>query len=129
MRGRLDRLARLPAQYFSALLAKVTLAATYDGKALVDLGRGNPEAGPPAHVVEALTRAAERPEVHGCSPFPGLTELRIALADQAAPPTALSSTPDHEVAILRAWPAGELGSSSVARRSSSGSCSPIKKHK
>ena len=31
------------------------------GRRVVDLGRGNPEVGPPAHVVEALTEAAARP--------------------------------------------------------------------
>jgi aspartate/methionine/tyrosine aminotransferase len=49
-----DRIERLPEQYFTALLARVAAAAAEDGEPLVDLGRGNPEVGPPPHVVEAL---------------------------------------------------------------------------
>jgi L-glutamine---4-(methylsulfanyl)-2-oxobutanoate aminotransferase len=50
VRGRPRRLDRLPEQYFSALLARVAAAAARDGEPLVDLGRGNPDIGPPAHV-------------------------------------------------------------------------------
>ena len=48
-----------------ALLARVAAAAQEDGEPLVDLGRGNPETGPPPHVVETLSAAAVRPEAHG----------------------------------------------------------------
>jgi aminotransferase len=63
---------RLPEQYFMALLARVSAAAALDGEPLVDLGRGNPEVGPPPHVIDALQRAADRPEAHGYAPFSGL---------------------------------------------------------
>ena len=53
MRSAPRRIERLPEQYFTALLARVAAAAAADGEPLVDLGRGNPEVGPPAHVVEA----------------------------------------------------------------------------
>src|SRR5438876_979999 len=82
MRARPDRLERLPEQYFGALLGSVVSAAAADGKPLVDLGRGNPETGPPGHVVDAFTQAAERSDVHGYSPFRGLPELRAALTDR-----------------------------------------------
>src|SRR5437773_903765 len=51
MRPRPKRLERLPEQYFGALLARVTAAAALDGEPIVDLGRGNPETGPPQTVV------------------------------------------------------------------------------
>ena len=61
MRQRPQRLARLPQQYFVGLLGRVTAAAAAGGGApLVDLGRGNPETGPPPHVVEALREAGSR---------------------------------------------------------------------
>src|SRR5881394_2076097 len=82
MRLRPSRIERLPEQFFGALLARVSEAAVEGGETLIDLGRGNPETGPPEHVVEALTRAAARPDVHGYSPFRGLPELREALADR-----------------------------------------------
>src|SRR5919197_718505 len=82
MRGRPERLERLPDQYFGVLLGRVSAAAALECEPLIDLGRGNPETGPPAHVIEALTRSAERPDVHGYSPFRGLPELRSALAER-----------------------------------------------
>ncbi len=52
MRPRPTRLERLPEQYFTRLLARVSAAAAADGEPLVDLGRGNPDIPPPAHVVD-----------------------------------------------------------------------------
>ena len=52
------RIERLPEQYFTALLARVAAVSAEDGEPLVDLGRGNPEVGPPSHVVQALAHAA-----------------------------------------------------------------------
>ncbi|HEU4942078.1 MAG TPA: hypothetical protein VFT18_02355, partial [Gaiellaceae bacterium] len=75
MRPRPARLERLPQQYFAALLARVAEAAREGGEPLIDLGRGNPEAGPPAHVVERLAESARRDGVHGYPPFRGLPEL------------------------------------------------------
>ena len=65
MRGRPARIERLPQQYFGGLLARVTEHAGLDGEPLVDLGRGNPETGPPAHVVAALDEAAGLEIAHG----------------------------------------------------------------
>jgi aminotransferase len=94
------RLEKLPQQYFGALLATVARHAGSEGEPLVDLGRGNPETGPPSHVIEALTRAAQRPDVHGYSPFRGLPELRIALAERYLANYGVSLDPDSEVAIV-----------------------------
>src|SRR5919199_409039 len=60
-----DRLARLPEQYFVALRRLVEAAAGAAGDPLVDLSRGNPEVGPPPHVVDALCTAAHRRIAHG----------------------------------------------------------------
>ena len=64
MRPRPNRLDRLPEQYFGALLTRVTAAAALDGDPIVDLGRGNPETGPPQHVVDM-----HRPETWGYVQF------------------------------------------------------------
>ena len=82
MRPRPNRLDRLPEQYFGALLARVTAAAALAGEAIVDLGRGNPETGPPQHVIDTLAEAANRPTAHGYAPFRGLPELRAAIAQR-----------------------------------------------
>ena len=100
MGGRPARLERLPQQYFGALLARVAAQAALEGKPLIDLGRGNPETGPPAHLVEALSRSAERPDVHGYSPFRGLPELRAAIADRYREVYGIELDPDSEVAVV-----------------------------
>jgi L-glutamine---4-(methylsulfanyl)-2-oxobutanoate aminotransferase len=100
VRVRPARLERLPEQYFGVLLATVARHAAFEGEPLVDLGRGNPETGPPPHVVEALTRAAERPDVHGYSPFRGLPELRAALAERYRTHYGVSLDPDSELAVV-----------------------------
>jgi aminotransferase len=100
MRGRAERVERLPEQYFGTLLARVAAAARADGEPLIDLGRGNPETGPPTHVVEALTQSAERPDVHGYSPFRGLPELRRVLAERYRTHYGVQLDPDTEVAVV-----------------------------
>jgi aminotransferase len=95
-----ERIGRLPEQYFTALLARVAAAAAQGGEPLVDLGRGNPEVGPPAHVVHALTECAERHDVHGYAPFAGLPALKGAIARRYGELYDVHLDPAREVAIL-----------------------------
>jgi aminotransferase len=94
------RIRRLPDQYFTALLSRVAAAAARDGEPLIDLGRGNPEVGPPAHVVQALSDSAARADVHGYAPFSGLVELKEAIARRYADVYGVHVDPDREVAVL-----------------------------
>lgn len=94
------RLARLPEQYFTALLARVAAASAADGEPLVDLGRGNPDAGPPPHVAAALDEWARRPDVHGYAPFAGLPELKEAIAARYRDVYGVAVDPATEVAVL-----------------------------
>src|SRR3954449_1621017 len=100
MRAPPERLERLPEQYFSALLARVAAAAAREGEPLVDLGRGNPDVGPPPHVAEALDRAARRPDTHGYAPFAGLTALKEAIAERYRTVYGIEVDPAREVAVL-----------------------------
>jgi L-glutamine---4-(methylsulfanyl)-2-oxobutanoate aminotransferase len=100
MREPPQRLERLPEQYFGALLRAVSRQAAVKGLPLIDLGRGNPETGPPLHVVEALTRAAARHDVHGYSPFRGLPELRLALSGRYRDVYGVEVDPDNEIAMV-----------------------------
>src|SRR5437763_4494866 len=100
MRQRPERIERLPEQYFMALLARVSAAAAIEGEPLVDLGRGNPEVGPPQHVIEALERGAKRPEAHGYAPFAGLPELKEAIAARYRDVYGVELDPAHEVAVV-----------------------------
>jgi L-glutamine---4-(methylsulfanyl)-2-oxobutanoate aminotransferase len=91
-----ERLRRLPPQYFATLLGRVSEA----GADVVDLGRGNPEVGPPPHVVDALESAAGRPTAHGYAPFRGLPELKEAIAERYGTVYGVELDPGREVAVL-----------------------------
>jgi aminotransferase len=95
VRQRPNRLERLPEQYFGALLARVAAAGE-----VVDLGRGNPETGPPQHVIDTLAEAANRPTAHGYPPFRGLPELRAAIAERYRAVYGVQLDPDLEVAVV-----------------------------
>jgi aminotransferase len=100
VRPRPQRLERLPAQYFTGLLARVAATAAQDGAPVIDLGRGNPDVPPPAHVVEALARAAARSDTHGYAPFAGLPALKEAIAARYGDVYGVDVDPAREVAVL-----------------------------
>jgi aminotransferase len=98
--ARPQRLDRLPQQYFVQLLGRVAEAAAAAGPPLVDLGRGNPDIGPPAHVVEALVDAARSADAHGYSSIRGLRRCRQAVADRYAREYGVELDPEAEIAIV-----------------------------
>ena len=100
MRKRPERLDRLPEQYFTSLLARVAAAAAEGGEPLIDLGRGNPEIGPPEHVVRALKECAERHDVHGYAPFSGVPALKEAIATRYGEVYGVHLDAAREVAVL-----------------------------
>jgi aminotransferase len=100
VRPRPQRLERLPRQYFADLLRRVAEAAALEGEPLVDLGRGNPEVGPPPHVIEKLGESARDDRAHGYPPFRGLPELRRAIAERYATLYGVELDPDREVSIV-----------------------------
>src|SRR3954451_2311751 len=93
------RIERLPEQYFGALLASVSRRAKVGGNP-IDLGRGNPETGPPRHVLAALNASVRGKEAHGYSPFRGLPELRVALTNRYREIYVVELNPDSEVAVV-----------------------------
>ena len=95
-----DRLERLPQQYFTALLARVAAEAARDREPLVNFGRGNPEVGPPPHVIEAAQRAADDERSHGYPPFRGLPELREGIAARYRDVYGVELDPEREVAVV-----------------------------
>ena len=100
MREQPERIKRLPDQYFTALLARVAAASAQEGEPLVDLGRGNPEVGPPEHVIGALAESAARPDVHGYAPFSGLPALKEAIAARYAEIYGVHLDSAREIAVL-----------------------------
>jgi L-glutamine---4-(methylsulfanyl)-2-oxobutanoate aminotransferase len=95
-----DRLTRLPEQYFVALRGLVEAAARLPGMPFVDLGRGNPDVGPPQHVVDALCSAATRPAAHGYAHPLGLPALKEALAERYRSLYGVELDPEREVAVV-----------------------------
>jgi aminotransferase len=100
VRPRPDRLQRLPEQYFVALLGRVAAAAAEEGPPLVDLGRGNPETGPPPHVIEALRASVLEPGVHGYAPIRGLARTKEAIAARYRDVYGVDLDPQTEVALI-----------------------------
>jgi aminotransferase len=82
------------------LLASVEAAASQEGAAVVDLGRGNPDVGPPPHVVEALRSAALDPAVHGYSRIRGLHRAKEAIAARYRDVYGVELDPEREVAVV-----------------------------
>jgi aminotransferase len=100
VRPRPDRLQRLPQQYFVALLGRVAAAAAQEGPPLVDLGRGNPETGPPPHVIEALRSSALKSDVHGYAPIRGLPRTKEAIAARYRDVYGVELDPQAEIALI-----------------------------
>jgi aminotransferase len=100
VRPRPDRLERLPDQYFVALLGRVAAAAAQAGPPLVDLGRGNPEVGPPPHVIEALRASALEPDVHGYPRIRGLSRTLEAIAERYRDVYGADVDPETQVALI-----------------------------
>jgi L-glutamine---4-(methylsulfanyl)-2-oxobutanoate aminotransferase len=100
VRPRPDRIERLPEQYFARLLRRVAAAAAEEGDEVVDLGRGNPDIGPPQHVIDALSRAANDQSAHGYPPFRGIPELKEAVAARYRDVYGVEFDPEREVAVV-----------------------------
>ncbi|HEY5295098.1 MAG TPA: aminotransferase class I/II-fold pyridoxal phosphate-dependent enzyme [Gaiellaceae bacterium] len=113
MRPRPRRLQQLPEQYFVALLARVAAAAAQDGEPLVDLGRGNPETGPPPHVIEAIRQAVLDPKAHSYAPIRGLRRTRQAIAARYGQLYGVELDPETEVAVIPGTKTGIVELASV----------------
>jgi aminotransferase len=83
-----------------ALLGRVAEAAALAGPPLVDLGRGNPEVGPPPHVIEALRASALDPSVHGYAPIRGFARTKEAIAARYRDVYGVELDPEREVALI-----------------------------
>ncbi|MBD2845099.1 pyridoxal phosphate-dependent aminotransferase [Paenibacillus sp. IB182496] len=94
-----DRMNRLPAQFFAALVAKAGAEAA-KGRDIIHLGQGNPDRPSPPHVVAALQQAAADPQHHRYPPFRGHAFLKEAVAARYAEDYGVRLDPQTEVAIL-----------------------------
>ena len=94
-----QRLRQLPPYLFAEIdRAKRRLRA--EGKDLIDLGVGDPDRPTPAHIVEALYRAAQDPSNHNYALDFGMTELREAIAGWYQDRFGVELDPETEVLPL-----------------------------
>ena len=69
------RIRRLPPYVFAEVNA-MKAAARARGEDVVDLGMGNPDSAPPAHVIAKLAEVAAKPSAHRYSASRGIAGLR-----------------------------------------------------
>jgi alanine-synthesizing transaminase len=92
------RIRRLPPYVFAEVNA-MKAAARARGVDVVDLGMGNPDGAPPAHVVEKLAEVARNPRAHGYSASKGIAGLRKAQAGYYARRFGVELDPQSEVIV------------------------------
>src|SRR3546814_8037223 len=66
---------------------------------IIDLGMGNPDLPPPAHVIEKLCEVAMKPDAHGYSQSKGIPGLRRAQANYYGRRFNVELDPESEVVV------------------------------
>jgi alanine-synthesizing transaminase len=92
------RLKRLP-PYVIAEVNAMRAAARSAGEDIIDLGMGNPDLPPPAHVIEKLCEVAQKPDSHGYSASKGIPGLRKAQANYYGRRFGVDIDPENEVVV------------------------------
>lgn len=92
------RIRRLPPYVFAEVNA-LKAAARARGEDIVDLGMGNPDSPPPAHVIAKLAEVAAKPDAHGYSASKGIIGLRKAQAAYYARRFGVDVDPETEVVV------------------------------
>jgi alanine-synthesizing transaminase len=92
------RIRRLPPYVFAEVNA-LKAAARAEGRDIVDLGMGNPDGAPPAHVIDKLAEVARDPRAHRYSASRGIAGLRKAKAAYYARRFGVDVDPESEVIV------------------------------
>jgi alanine-synthesizing transaminase len=92
------RIRRLPPYVFAEVNA-MKAAARARGVDIIDLGMGNPDGAPPAHVVDKLCEVARDPRAHRYSASKGIAGLRRAQAAYYGRRFGVDVDPDSEVVV------------------------------
>jgi alanine-synthesizing transaminase len=92
------RMRRLP-PYVIAEVNSMRHAARTAGEDVIDLGMGNPDLPPPAHVIDKLIEVARNPDAHGYSQSRGIPGLRRAQAAYYARRFGVDLDPETEVIV------------------------------
>ncbi|GGE03951.1 aminotransferase [Polymorphobacter glacialis] len=92
------RIRRLP-PYVIAEVNSMRAAARARGDDIIDLGMGNPDLPPPAHVIAKLAEVAAKPDAHGYSASKGIPGLRKAQANYYGRRFGVDVDPETEVVV------------------------------
>jgi len=92
------RIRRMPPYVFAEVNA-MKAAARARGEDIIDLGMGNPDGAPPAHVIEKLAEVARNPRAHRYSASKGIVGLRRAQAAYYARRFGVDLDPESEVIV------------------------------
>ncbi len=92
------RIKRLP-PYVIAEVNAMRATARARGEDIIDLGMGNPDLPPPAHVIEKLIEVARKPDAHGYSASKGIPGLRKAQAGYYARRFGVDLDHESEVVV------------------------------
>jgi len=92
------RIRRMPPYVFAEVNA-MKAAARARGEDIIDLGMGNPDGAPPAHVIDKLAEVARDPRAHRYSASKGIAGLRRAQAGYYQRRFGVDLDPDSEVIV------------------------------
>ena len=92
------RIKRLP-PYVIAEVNAMRHAARQAGRDIIDLGMGNPDLPPPAHVIEKLCEVAQKEDAHGYSASSGIPGIRRAQANYYGRRFNVDLDPETEVVM------------------------------
>jgi alanine-synthesizing transaminase len=92
------RIKRLPPYVFN-IVNDLKAKARARGEDIIDFGMGNPDRPAPAHIVEKLVEAAQRPDTHRYSVSKGIPRLRKACCDWYKRKFEVDLDPDSECIV------------------------------
>jgi|TARA_R100001369_G_scaffold22753_3_gene41697 alanine-synthesizing transaminase len=92
------RIKRLPPYVFN-IVNDLKAKARARGEDIIDFGMGNPDKPAPAHIVEKLVEAAQRPDTHRYSVSRGIPRLRKAICDWYQRKYDVTLDPDSETIV------------------------------
>jgi alanine-synthesizing transaminase len=75
-----EKIRRIP-PYILGVVKSSVAEARKRGEDIIDFGMGNPDGATPAHIVEKLVEAAQKPTNHKYSVSRGIFKLRLAICD------------------------------------------------
>jgi alanine-synthesizing transaminase len=92
------RIKRLPPYVFN-IVNDLKAKARARGEDIIDFGMGNPDKPAPAHIVDKLVEAAQRPDTHRYSVSKGIPRLRKACCDWYKRKFDVDLDPDSECIV------------------------------